>query len=113
MRKTTLITAACAGLLMSAGVALAGSAESGQKAFSKNGCWQCHGFEGQGGAAGPKLAQTQLPMDALMSFVRMTNGPMPPYSRKVLSDSDLEDIYAYLQARPTPADYKTIPLLAK
>jgi hypothetical protein len=29
----------------------------------------------------------------------------------VLPTSDLEDIYAYLESLPKPADYKTIPLL--
>ena len=35
---------------------------------------------------------------------------MPPYAEKILSDSDLADIYAYLQTIPKP-DYKSIPLL--
>jgi mono/diheme cytochrome c family protein len=89
----------------------AGDAKKGKVAFTKNGCWQCHGFEGQGGVAGAKLARTELPYEALNNFVRETTGPMPPFSKKILSDSDLEDIYAYLQSLPAPADYKTIKLL--
>ena len=43
--------------------------------------------------------------------VRSTNRAMPPYSDKILTDGDLEDIYAYLQTIPKPPDAKTIPLL--
>ena len=31
-----------------------GSAEKGKTAFVKHGCWQCHGFQGQGGVTGPQ-----------------------------------------------------------
>jgi len=43
--------------------------------------------------------------------VRGSNGPMPPYPEKILSNDDLADIYAYLQSIPKPADHKSIPLL--
>jgi hypothetical protein len=36
---------------------------------------------------------------------------MPPYTTKVLSDSDLANIYAFLQSRPTPPPVESIPLL--
>ena len=44
-------------------------------------------------------------------FIRNSNGPMPPYSEKILSKQDLDDIYAYLQAIPKGPDYKSIPQL--
>ncbi len=113
MRNMKMITAVAATLLLSGGAAYAASAEKGKVAFGKNGCWQCHGWEGQGGNAGPKLARTQLPLEAVMTFVRATNGPMPPFSKKVLSDEDLTDIYAFISAQPAPPDPKTIPLLAR
>ena len=91
--------------------ALAASAEKGKIAYVKNGCWQCHGFVGQGGIAGPKLAPDPMPLAALTPFLRHTNGPMPPYQEAILSNEDLADMYAYLQTIPKPADYKTIPLL--
>jgi hypothetical protein len=37
---------------------------------------------------------------------------MPPYTEKVLSNQDMADIYAFLQARPLPLASKLIPLLA-
>jgi hypothetical protein len=49
--------------------------------------------------------------ETFVSFVRTTNRTMPPYREPVLSNGDLADIYAYLQAVPKSADYKSIPLL--
>jgi hypothetical protein len=36
---------------------------------------------------------------------------MPPYSSKVLSDSQIDDIYAFLKSVPAPRPVKDIPLL--
>ena len=36
---------------------------------------------------------------------------MPPYTSKVVSDSELADIYAFLQSLPQPPAAKSIPLL--
>ena len=100
-------------LVSSQAAALAASAEKGKAAFVKYGCWQCHGFVGQGGPAGPKLAPNPLPLEALSAFVRHSNGPMPPYMEAVLSNQELADIHAYLQSIPKPRDYKSIPLLGQ
>jgi ubiquinol-cytochrome c reductase cytochrome c subunit len=83
----------------------------GKTAYVKNGCWQCHGFMGQGGITGPKLAPEPIPLPAMTAFLRNSNGPMPPYMEAVLSNEDLADIHAYLQSIPKAADYKSIPLL--
>jgi mono/diheme cytochrome c family protein len=101
----------CAGLAFHQLALAAGSADKGKAAYVKNGCWQCHGFMGQGGVTGPKLAPDPLPLETLSAFVRNSRGPMPPYQKAVLSDADLADIHAYLQAVPKPPDYKSIPLL--
>jgi ubiquinol-cytochrome c reductase cytochrome c subunit len=90
----------------------AGSAEKGKAAFVKHGCWQCHGFVGQGSVAGPKLAPNPMPLEALSIFVRNTNGGMPPYQKAILPDADLADIHAYLQSMPKAPDPKSIPLLS-
>ena len=111
MQKLVLIAAGVAAMMFCAGAATAGDAQKGASTFREKGCWQCHGYEGQGGAAGPRLANTQLPEDGLIAFVHNTNGAMPPFSEKLVSDAQLSDIYAYLQSRPKPADPKTIPLL--
>ena len=108
------LAALAAGLALGPAVAAADSVENGKTAFIKNGCWQCHGFEGQGSVAtssGRVIADTQLPLDAFMAFVRTSDGEMPPYRKEMLSDSDLADIYAYLESRPKPAAAKDIPLL--
>jgi mono/diheme cytochrome c family protein len=94
--------------------AFAASAENGKTAFVKHGCWQCHDFNGQGSIAtsnGKVIARTPLPLDAFVSFVRTSNGPMPPYRAPVLSDDELGDIYAYLQSLPEPKAVSDIPLL--
>jgi ubiquinol-cytochrome c reductase cytochrome c subunit len=91
--------------------ALAASAEKGRAAYVAHGCWQCHGFVGQGGITGPKLAPDPIPMEAFAAFVRTTDRAMPPYSETILSNDDLADIHAYLGSIPKPADYRTIPLL--
>jgi mono/diheme cytochrome c family protein len=112
MRNAFILIAA--GLVLGGGAAFAASAENGKKAFVANGCWQCHGFEGQGSVAtsnGTVIAHTQLPFEAFENFVRSTNRAMPPYREAILSKSDLADIYAYLQSIPKPQDANSIPLL--
>ena len=112
VRSRLGLAALAAGLLLlGQGAASAASAEKGKTLFVKNGCWQCHGFVGQGGLAGPKLGPEPLPLEAFKSFVRSTNRAMPPYREAILPDADLDDIHAYLQAVPKAADYKGIPLL--
>ena len=94
--------------------ATAADAAKGKIVFTQHGCWQCHGFEGQGSVAtsdGRVIARTQLPLDAFKAFVRTTNGQMPPFRAAVLSDDELDDIYAYLQSRPVPKAVSDIPLL--
>jgi mono/diheme cytochrome c family protein len=91
----------------------AGNAENGKKIFTKDGCYECHGREGQGAAqgAGPRIGPPQLSLEALTKYVRQPTGQMPPYTNKVVSDQELTDIYAYLQSRPKATPSKDIPLL--
>ena len=120
MKNTSKISRFNAALLLSVMVCLslpvmaqtsAPSVEKGKQAFVKNGCWGCHGFVGQGGLAGPKLAPEPKPIEYIQAFVRHTQGPMPPYSEKILSNQDLIDIHAYLKSIPKGPDYKSIPLM--
>src|SRR5271170_2338308 len=93
--------------------ASAGNAENGKRLFvSRVGCYECHGTQAQGGT-GPKLAPKPLPLAALSAFVRKPSGGMPPYTSKVLPDSELADIYAYLLSIPAPPALKDIPLLSQ
>lgn len=114
VRVHLALAALAASLAFGHGAAAAPSAENGKTAFIKDGCWQCHDFEGQGSAAtsgGRVIADTQLRFDAFKAYVRDPSGSMPPYHAEILSDSDLADIYAYLQSRPKPEPAKDIPLL--
>jgi ubiquinol-cytochrome c reductase cytochrome c subunit len=108
MRRALVVLA---GLAFAQAAHAAGSAEKGKTAYVQHGCWQCHGYVGQGGITGPRLAQTQLSAEAFSVFVRNSRGAMPPYQKPVLSEADLADIHAYLLSLPKPPDYKSIPLL--
>ena len=101
-------------LALIASPALAASPEKGKTAFVKHGCWQCHNFDGQGSIAtsnGKIIARTAMSADAFKSFVRNTNGAMPPYRAAILTDDELDDIYAYLESLPAPRPAGEIPLL--
>ena len=90
-----------------------GNADNGKKIFTKDGCYECHGREGQGAnqGAGPRIGPPQLSLEAFIKYVHEPAGQMPPYTSKVLSDQELVDIYAYLQSRPKATPSKDIPLL--
>jgi ubiquinol-cytochrome c reductase cytochrome c subunit len=105
------LAAVAAGFAFCQPGALAASAEKGKQAFVQHGCWQCHGYQGQGGIAGLRLAPDPIPFETLSNFVRTTNRAMPPYREEILSNDDLADIYAYLQSIPKSPDPKSIPLL--
>jgi mono/diheme cytochrome c family protein len=90
----------------------AGNAQKGKQLFQSYGCYQCHGREAQGGAGtGPRLAPKPIPWAQLEKYVRQPSGQMPPYTKKVVSDEELGDIYAFLSGQPQPPPAKNIPLL--
>jgi mono/diheme cytochrome c family protein len=91
----------------------AGNPETGKTLFDSVGCYACHGFEGQGGAAGPRIAPRTLPLVAFIRFVRRPSNQMPLYTDRIVSDEDLGHIHAYLESRPTPTPVESIPLLQK
>jgi ubiquinol-cytochrome c reductase cytochrome c subunit len=113
VRSSIGLAALAAGLLLGHNAALAADAARGKQLFSeKYGCFQCHGYLGQGSpVSGPKLAPNPMPYEALANFVRTTNRQMPPYKEQVLPNEYLQDIYAYLQSIPASPDPKSIPLL--
>jgi mono/diheme cytochrome c family protein len=86
-------------------------AANGKKLFAKDGCYQCHGTQGQGTTAGARLAPKPPALAALIAYVRQPKGQMPPYTAKVISDAQLADIHAYLASIPEPPPAKNIPLL--
>jgi mono/diheme cytochrome c family protein len=89
-----------------------GSVEAGALAYRKNGCYECHVDEAQGGPQGPRLGPNPIPMQSFMTYVRNPTGSMPPFTATVLPDAALASIYAFLQARPVPPPVASIPLLA-
>jgi ubiquinol-cytochrome c reductase cytochrome c subunit len=87
----------------------AGNATEGKKLYVSYGCYQCHGYEAQGSnASGPRLGPRPIAFVAFSRYVRQPTGQMPPYTRKVVSDADLTNIYAFVQSRPAPATHVTL-----
>ncbi len=84
-------------------------AAAGRQLFNDFQCWQCHGYEGQGGAA-RRIAPTVYPFEAFERLVRHTN-IMPAYSPNVLSDDQLRQIYEFVRTRPEPPAVEDIPAL--
>jgi mono/diheme cytochrome c family protein len=91
-----------------------GDAGNGKKAYLADGCYQCHGRVGQGGlmtGSAPILAQTKMPFTAFRRQLRNPINDMPPYPETLLSEKDMADIYAFLQALPGRRPVKDIPIL--
>ena len=89
-------------------------AENGRRLFARYGCYQCHQLEAQGAAAtGPRLGPHPIPFANFTKYVRRPTGQMPPYTAKVVKDSELADIYAFLESLPAPPPVKDIPLLSQ
>jgi mono/diheme cytochrome c family protein len=87
-----------------------GNPAKGKELYVKDGCYECHGYNGQGGA-GVRIAPKVLATAALIKYVRHPSGAMPPYTAKVASDQDLADIRAFLATMPEPPPLKSIPIL--
>jgi mono/diheme cytochrome c family protein len=89
----------------------AGDAANGKKLFLRDGCYECHGYAGQGGVAGARIAVIGLNPQGLIRYVRAPAGAMPAYTDKVITDQQLTDIHAYLQTMAKAKPAKDIPLL--
>jgi len=91
----------------------AGNAENGRRLFMDYTCHYCHGTVGQGGlpTVGPRIALVPRSLDSFIGYVRRPTGRMSAYSEKVLSDSALADIYAYLRALAPAKPVTEIPHL--
>lgn len=88
-----------------------GNAENGKKLFLRDGCFECHGYVGQGTKDGARIGPPVLNLQGVIRYVRRPAGAMPAFTEKVVSDADLTDIYAYLKSIPAPKALKDIPLL--
>jgi ubiquinol-cytochrome c reductase cytochrome c subunit len=111
LKSIVNITAAA----LSCGAAFAassGDAKHGQQLFVTAGCYECHGYVGQGAmATGPRIARTDLPLEVFTKLLRSPASDMPPYEAAILSDVDVTDIFVYLQSIPNPPDPNSLSLL--
>lgn len=87
-----------------------GNVANGKKLYDTIGCSQCHGYVGQGGAAGPKLIDP-TPYPAFIVQLRTPRQVMPPYTERVLTDQQVADIYAHVKTFPLPPDPSTLSIL--
>lgn len=75
----------------------------GRDTYVRYGCPACHGYEGQGaGTTGPRLAPSPIAFRALSAYVRRPTGNMPPYTAAVVTEEELQEIYAFLESIPDP-----------
>ena len=89
-----------------------GDVANGKRLFMTVGCYQCHGTTGAGGGfAGPRLAPNPLPLAAIEAKLRTASGRMPVFSAGLLNNSQIADIYAYLQSIPNGKPARDIELL--
>ena len=93
--------------------ATSGNSSNGQRLFVRDGCYECHGYLGQGSTStgGTRLGPPQIPLSAFVSYVREPTGQMPPYTAKVISNEDLAEIYNFLKSVPPPPTLKSISIL--
>jgi mono/diheme cytochrome c family protein len=87
-----------------------GNVANGKKIYVTYGCYQCHGYEGQGGA-GARLAPKPIAFALFSRYVRKPTQQMPPYTAKVVTEQEMADIYAFLLTIPAPPDANSTPLL--
>ena len=105
-------------VVLLAGAAIGGSTqegdavERGRAEFVEVGCYQCHGYQGQGGA-GPRLAPDPISLENFVRIVRRPPNVMPAYSPAVVSEDQLERMHAYLESIPQPPDVSTLPILSE
>jgi mono/diheme cytochrome c family protein len=90
-----------------------GNTENGKRLFDRDGCYQCHGYAGQGGRDGARIAATTMTAAAFTRYVRRPFGAMPAFTEKVISDAELADIYGFLRSLPPAKSPKEIPLLSR
>jgi mono/diheme cytochrome c family protein len=113
----TLTTAVCGFMTnpvkagQQAEAAPGGNPDNGKVIYKKDGCYECHGYGGQGGVTGTRLNGDPISFDAFVKYVRAPKVQMPPYTAKVISEKELSDVYAFIHSLPKPPDVKSIPLM--
>jgi len=98
-------------VLLLPGFAFGQNVENGKRVFVRDGCYECHGYAGQGTIQGARIGPPVLNAEGMIRYIRKPAGAMPAFTDKVLSDQEVNDIYAYLKTMPAPKPVKDIPLL--
>ncbi|MEE8370317.1 MAG: ethylbenzene dehydrogenase-related protein [Dehalococcoidia bacterium] len=70
----------------------------GLSIFVGSGCASCHGLTGQGAAVGADLDLDDLDLADLRKEVRKGPKTMPAFLEQVLSDEDIEKVFAFLES---------------
>ena len=70
--------------------------DPGQRLYIASGCAKCHGMDGQGGVVGPSLVG--MDPQIITAMARIGPGGMPAFLPRMLSDSELSEIGAYLNS---------------
>ena len=112
MKSGGMLAFAAGMILAATPIAQAQDAAKGREIYVKVGCYACHGYNGQGGVTGPKLAPEPMAADTIAQYIR-NSAPtrMPQYVEKVLSNEEIGHIHAWLASQPKPKNWKEIPLL--
>jgi len=89
------------------------AAGRGAALYVSKGCYECHGLAAQGAfVVGPALSPLRPPLAVFSAYIRAPVGQMPPYGLAVLSQSEVEDIFAYLRGLPKAPGAAQITILA-
>jgi ubiquinol-cytochrome c reductase cytochrome c subunit len=108
MKKLLLVLASI--LLFAVPELRAQNLDNGKRLYLRNGCWECHNYNGSGGRQGVRLSQIKLTAQGFVNYVRKPR-QMPPYSAKIMSDQELLDVYAYIKSFPEPPALSSVPIL--
>lgn len=97
--SATAAPAETAGAAMNMGGAAMGNPTHGEQIFTQN-CASCHGAAGAGGGIGPSLKGEKSRKDyaAAIAWIKNPQPPMPKLYPSPLSESDVNDVAAYVES---------------
>lgn len=79
-----------------------GEAAAGRALFAATGCSICHGPDGTGTTAGPRIATEDLTLEQFIAAIRQSLRTMPAFDSNVLPDPDASAMYAFLASADRP-----------
>jgi mono/diheme cytochrome c family protein len=89
------------------------AAKRGESIYMQHQCYSCHGTQGQGGerGAGPQIFPNPTPFVAFELQLRTPRNVMPRYSVQSINDTQLKDLYAYVENMRKSPSVAQIPLI--